>query len=115
MTTNALYEAVCIEDYAHIQLFCIFESLLFTQPRMQVHLVDLVKSFLIKFTRHPHLLSHIIEPFSIVIGYELLDVVQFLIAFDMGKDTKKIELCGIKHRWLNTIHTKLYFEITMQR
>jgi len=111
MTANALHEAVCIEDNAHIRLLGLLLSLLFAQPSMEIHLVDFVKTLLVKLARLPHFLSHAIEPLSIVIGYELLDVVQFLVAFDMGKHAEEIELGGVEHRWLNIIHNQYTFSL----
>ena len=65
-----------IKNYAHIRLLGILLGLLLAEPGVKIHPVDFVKALLVKFARLPHLLSHVIEPFSIVIGYELLDVVQ---------------------------------------
>ena len=111
MTTYALHEAVCIENYAHIRLLGILLSLLLAKPGVEIHPVDFVKTLLVKFARLPHLLSHIIEPLSIVVGYELLDVVQFLVRFNMRKYAEKIELGGVEHRWLNVIHNQYTFSL----
>ena len=43
VTANALYEAVCVENYTHIQLFSLLLSLLFSQPCMKIHLVYFIK------------------------------------------------------------------------
>ena len=106
MTTNALHKAVCVENNTHRLLLGFFLSLLFAQPCMKIHLVYFIKTLLIKFARLPHLLSHFIKPFSIVIGYKLFNVIQLFVAFNMGKNAEKIELCGVEHRGLNIIHSQ---------
>ena len=49
VTTNALHKAICVENYTHRLLFGFFLSLLFAQPSMKIHLVDFVKTLLVKF------------------------------------------------------------------
>ena len=71
--------------------------LLLPKPLMEIHLVDLVETLLVQFSRLPHLLEHFVELLGIVVGHKLLDVVQLLVRLDSSKDVKKEELCRIKH------------------
>ena len=100
---NALYKTVSVKNYTHRILY-LFSCLLLTEPLVQVHFVDFVKAFLVKFARFPHFLCQLIKTFSIIVADELFDVVQFLIALDTREKPQQIELSRIENRWLYIVH-----------
>ena len=105
MMTNALNDAISVKYYAHNELNGkFFLCLLLAEPLMKIHFVNLVKAFLVKFTRLPHLFCQFVKLLGIVIAHELLDVIQLFIALDARKDIKQIKLCGIENSWLYTFH-----------
>ena len=82
VTSYALHKAVGVENYAHRLLSLLFQGFLLAQPCVKVHLVNLVEALLVKFARLPHFFSKVVEFLGVVVGNELLDVVEFLVALD---------------------------------
>jgi len=100
----ALNKTVRVKDYSHllkrILLFCLF----IPEPLVQVHLVYLVKAFLVKDTLVPQFLHMALKAFGIIITDEILYVVQLFIILDMREHAKQIKLGFIKHGGLYSIH-----------
>ena len=106
----ALDKAVGVENDTHRLLLSLFHSFLLMKPSVKVHPIDFIKALLVKFSRLPHLFRHLVESLCIVSGHELLDVIQLLSAFDMGKHLQKIELCWVKNSALYGIHNANHIE-----
>ena len=87
------------KEYSSFLLF-----FLLTEPLMKVHIVNFIKSLLVKNTLIPKLIKMRIKPLGIIIAYKLLDVIQFFIAFDACKHIKQIELGGVENSWLYAFH-----------
>ena len=102
---NALYKTIGIKYYSHVGLYCGFLLFfLLTEPLMKVHIVNFIKSLLVKNTLIPKLIKMRIKLLGIIIAYKLLDVIQFFIAFDACKHIKQIELGGVENSWLYAFH-----------
>ena len=92
---------VCAHKALNGKILFVF---LLTEPLMKVHFINLVKTFLVKFTGFPHLLCQFVEFLGIVIANEQLDIIQLIIALDARKHIKKIELGRIENSWLYAFH-----------
>jgi len=71
---------------------------------MKVHVVNIIKSLLVKDAFVPKLIKMCIKLLGIIITNKLLDVIQFFIAFDAGKHIKQIELRRGENSWLYVFH-----------
>ena len=100
MSSHALQKAVGVKD---------------TLPRMEIHLVNLVKTFLIKLTRVPHLLGEGIEFLCIIIADDSLNIIQFLIALNTREDIQQIELGRIENGGLCIHHNFSICSSTLQK
>ena len=102
---NALYKTIGVKYYSHVGLYSSFLLFfLLTEPLMKVHIVNFIKSLLVKNTLIPKLIKMRIKLLGIIIAYKLLDVIQFFIAFDACKHIKQIELGGVENSWLYAFH-----------
>ena len=61
---------------------------------MKVHVVNFIKSLLVKDAFVPKLIKMCIKLLGIIITNKLLDVIQFFIAFDAGKHIKQMYTKG---------------------
>ena len=77
---------------------------LLAEPLMKVHVVNFIKSLLVKDAFVPKLIKMCIKLLGIIITNKLLDVIQFFIAFDAGKHIKQIELRRVENSWLYVFH-----------
>ena len=75
----------------------LFFGLLFSQPLMKIHFVDLIKTLLVKDAVFPEFVKMAIKTLGIVITDKLLNVIQFLIAFNMRKHPQQIKLCRVEN------------------
>lgn len=96
MKAYTLNKAIGVEDYSH-NLMSLFHSLLFAQPCVKVHFVNLIKAFLVKLARLPHLIKYLIHLTGIVIADEFLDIKQFFIRLNVRKYFQQIKLGRIEN------------------
>lgn len=112
----ALYEAVGVEYDAHeLRGYLLFFGLLFAEPLVEVHAVDLVKPLLVESTSVPKVLQVAVEAFEVIVGNELLDVVKLLLAPDTGKNVEQIELSLVEHSGLSVDHIFSRFGLRLQK
>ena len=103
MLGDALNKAVSIENYSHKKSFSLFLGFLFMQPCMKVHLVDFVKTFLVKNTLVPKFIKPVVQLFGIVIADDHLQLTKFLFAFIAFKHLQKMNLDRIKYRCFHNV------------
>ena len=94
---HTLDEAIGVKNDTHYLRFYIFLCFLFSQPLMKVRFVNLVKTFLVKFARFPHLFSEFVDFLGIIVSNELLDIIQFLVTLNARKQIQQIELGRIEN------------------
>lgn len=95
--------------------YLLFFGLLFAEPLVEVHAVDLVKPLLVESTSVPKVLQVAVEAFEVIVGNELLDVVKLLLAPDTGKNVEQIELSLVEHSGLSVDHIFSRFGLRLQK
>ena len=88
-----------------------FFGLLFSQPLVKIHFIDFVKTLLIKDALFPEFVKMAIKTLSIVIADKLLNVIQFLIAFNMREHPQQIKLGWVENGRLPVFHNATIFNL----
>ena len=106
MRREALNKAIGVENYTHGKdLFVLFLGFLFSQPLMNVHLVDLVKALLAEFTLLPGFFKQKLHLFGVELIEYALQLLISLLGLVEGKHLKQMQLGGVQYGWFhnNTI------------
>lgn len=92
VVADTLNKAVSVKYYTHcLQLF------LFPHPSVKVHLIDFVKSLLVKDTLIPEFIKMLVHLLGIIMAQNFLDFTKLISTFVTLKHPKQMQLNGVKY------------------